>query len=834
LLTGSAAGSVRAFEQESIASETAGKRMTAATDTATSRMGGMFTKLGQSASNMGIPFANVLTNTGKKLDEADSKAARAGQTFSMIGGAAVVAGVGIAAYSVKLGESMQAADASIASHEGISTRAATSIGNAFLRTAGILPESGQELAGAFASVAGVFEQLNGKALTDAQSLLVMRNASNLAVASGESLSDVTTTLAKVMQSFQIPISGTTKATDQLWSAARITGNTVSALGQTIVQLHSRLGIATPTLGDLSALLVDLSHHGIAGARGLRVVNTAVTNLMASVQNVSQANAKAVQEYTNKVVAAQSKVTEAQTRLQAAQAKQSQATTTNAQTNAAYAVTEANQALADAQTNLNNLQQQGTGLTNTAGVTLAQLGVQVYNTQGNFVGFQGVLTQLYPKLVAMTKEQRLSTLGAIFGNTAAKAMYATVMAGPAAFDRAAKAVNAHNAAAKAAAKQMQTLHWEERTMIATLKDLGASFGQWLIPKLQSAGHHLAEVIAFFEHHKAVAKALAAVIAGVLTAAVLVFSINVGTKMAHSVGQAIGTMAKMGRKLLDLIPNFGEAEAAEGEFAATSEETGAASSAAFGPFGLAIMGVILVGTLLVTHWKSVERIAKTVWHGVQNTFDTFWRYVRRWGPLVIEVIAAPFTMGMSLILPVIIRHWNAVENFFRSIPGRILRALGDPPRLLWDAGVHILEGLLKGIESGVGKIGSLMKKVGGKILHGITSFFGVFSPSRVFADVGKNLMEGLAQGVTVHTSKAVNAMNGAARAVAGVRLTSPTMAGLGGAGAGSSSAATLALEHAFRSLTQTVVQAGHTIHVNATTNASAHDIASEVGWQLRLAS
>ena len=103
---------------------------------------------------------------------------------SLLGGwgamGAAVLGVGVGA--IDMGVKMQSADTSIATSAGISTKAATAIGNAFLGTALKSEFSGREMAEAYSTVAGQLGATEGHALTTAQAMTVMNAATDLATA----------------------------------------------------------------------------------------------------------------------------------------------------------------------------------------------------------------------------------------------------------------------------------------------------------------------------------------------------------------------------------------------------------------------------------------------------------------------------------------------------------------------------------------------------------------------------------------------------------------------------------------------------------------------------
>jgi TP901 family phage tail tape measure protein len=267
-----------------------------------------------------------------------------------------------------------------------------------------------------------------------------------------------------------------------------------------------------------------------------------------------------------------------------------------------------------------------------------------------------------------------------------------------------------------------------------------------------------------------------------------------------------------------------------------EAGEGFDAMLGPIGL----VIIAGTLIATHWKLVEHLledawnaiksaAETVWGAIKAPFDDFLSFVENWGPLIAEIIAAPFTLGMSLILPTIISHWSTISSFFEGIPGDIesffasagswlekagediikglwtgfelltplgevikwhndiLSALGDAGTWLLDAGKDIINGLLKGAESIVGKVTSFFSGLGKDVSGFFGKALGILSPSTVFAEHGANIMRGLAQGIEGNSGLAESAISRVASSLASTRF--PTLGATGAAvaaAAGGSSA------------------------------------------------
>lgn len=104
---------------------------------------------------------------------------------------------------------------------------------------------------------------------------------------------------------------------------------------------------------------------------------------------------------------------------------------------------------------------------------------------------------------------------------------------------------------------------------------------------------------------------------------------------------------------------------------------------------------------------------------------------------------------------------------SALGQILKTVGDTlsPSNLARIGTDMIKGLWNGIGDMVGWIKDKIKGFGQDILNGIKGFFGIHSPSTVFAEIGHNLDRGLAQGIEGSAglvSKAVDSMSNGALA------------------------------------------------------------------------
>lgn len=242
---------------------------------------------------------------GKSIDKSVEKGVKGaeghgGKLAELLGGLGVPAELtsgyvglgiavgGVALASIDFGVKMQSADASIATSAGISTKAATNIGNAFLGTAFKTEFGGKQMAEAYSQVAGQLGATEGHALTAKEALSVMNASAELATASGTDLATSTTTVAGIMQAFQLPVRDAAGATNVLFSAARMTGVGIDTIGASMEKVRAKMGALAPPLGEMGGLLVDLTNHGETGRVALSALGTMFTGLLPPVGKMTQA------------------------------------------------------------------------------------------------------------------------------------------------------------------------------------------------------------------------------------------------------------------------------------------------------------------------------------------------------------------------------------------------------------------------------------------------------------------------------------------------------------------------------------------------------------------
>lgn len=224
-------------------------------------------------------------------------------------------------------------------------------------------------------------------------------------------------------------------------------------------------------------------------------------------------------------------------------------------------------------------------------------------------------------------------------------------------------------------------------------------------------------------------------------------------------------------------------------------------ALGPIGLIIAAVIAVIAVFVLLWKRSKTFRKIVtaavqgvWKAIKVAFNAVKAVVIAVFRFVVRFIQAQINAAIAVLKLIrrgvqfvvnafgrmraaVVARVTAVISFVRSIPRRIRSALGNLGRLLFSAGRNVIQGLINGIRSMLGAVGSAASSIASKI-RGFLPFSpakegplsGRGNPQRSGATIPQMLAAGMLSG-TGMVADAADAMLSAADLGGGFGIGTP---------------------------------------------------------------
>lgn len=117
------------------------------------------------------------------------------------------------------------------------------------------------------------------------------------------------------------------------------------------------------------------------------------------------------------------------------------------------------------------------------------------------------------------------------------------------------------------------------------------------------------------------------------------------------------------------------------------------------------------------------------------------------LALWVIAArqKFDDAKAKITNVVSTTASNVVTYFRELPGRIKRGLGDLGNTLYNAGKDLLNGLKNGVLSVAQNLINSVRNTVSDAVESAKNFLGIASPSKLFYEIGQNTGQGLVNGI-----------------------------------------------------------------------------------------
>ncbi|MCH5305188.1 MAG: phage tail tape measure protein [Rikenella sp.] len=175
------------------------------------------------------------------------------------------------------------------------------------------------------------------------------------------------------------------------------------------------------------------------------------------------------------------------------------------------------------------------------------------------------------------------------------------------------------------------------------------------------------------------------------------------------------------------------------------------------------------LVIKHWDKIKTWFSKLWEGVKSNFRNAWEWIKKMflnytpAGLVIkhwDKIKGWFSGLWDGVKGIFVGAWNGIKGVFSEMNpmewiGNMWSGISEFFSALWQRfkqwGRQIIQGLIDGITGMAKKAIDGIKNIGRKIANGFKSFFGIHSPSKLFAEYGANITAGLTVGIDGGTGK-----------------------------------------------------------------------------------
>lgn len=356
----------------------------------------------------------------------------------------------------------------------------------------------------------------------------------------------------------------------------------------------------------------------------------------------------------------------------------------------------------------------------AAEALDALGISAKDAQGNMRDMPTVLQEIYEKTKAMGDAERAGFLKGIAGEEAFSGLQVLVQqAGNGELQKFIGTLREARGEAEQTAKVMaDNLRGDLDALTSAWEDLGIQLQTQQDGPLRSITQGITRVIGsiktWVEQNPALASQL--------------------VKMAAGLGLIMATMGGLTLMLASILGPF--AMVRYGMMLLGIKSLGAVTAlksvggvllwigrlAMANPIGLLITALVVGAVLIYKNWDAVKAYLLGLWDELQ----------------------AGFSGGLGGIAATIL-NFSPLGLFHRAMAG-VLSYFGvDIPAKFTDFGGMLMDGLVNGITSSLGRVKDAITGAGGATIDWFKQKLGIHSPSRVFAELGGFTMQGLEKGL-----------------------------------------------------------------------------------------
>ncbi|MCM1497138.1 MAG: phage tail tape measure protein [Clostridium sp.] len=384
-------------------------------------------------------------------------------------------------------------------------------------------------------------------------------------------------------------------------------------------------------------------------------------------------------------------------------------------------------------------------TDKAAACMEQLGLDVYDSEGNMRSLNDILGDLNTSMDGMTSEEKSNIIGQIFNKTDLSSVNALLANTGDTWDSLQQSIiDSGGAAQQMADTQLDNLQGQLTILKSALEGLAISFGELLMPAIKTIVGWVQQFVDWLNGMDEGTKKV------ITTVALLAAALGPVLIVIGKVVSAVGTIMTIVPKVAGVINTVKTA------FAALN------TTMLANPIGIIIAAIAaLVAAFIylwntnedfrqfwIDLWENVKEVAVAVWEAIKNFFTAAWEAIKStaetvWNGIkdffsgLWDGIKSVFTTVVTAIQTFLSTAWNAIKttvttvmnaiktvfstvwNGIKTVVTTVVTAIQTFITTAWNAIKNTVSTVLNAIKSVISTVWNAIKSVVTSVVNGIKS-------------------------------------------------------------------------------------------------------------------
>ena len=360
-------------------------------------------------------------------------------------------------------------------------------------------------------------------------------------------------------------------------------------------------------------------------------------------------------------------------------------------------------------------------TDKAAGSLKQLGVSVYDSEGNMRSMNDILGDLNKSMDGMTSEEKANIISTIFNKTDLSSVNALLANTGNTWDELQASIeNSGGAAGQMADTQLDNLQGQLTLLKSALEGLAISFGQLLMPAIKTIVGWVQKFVDWLNGMDEGTKKV------VVTIALLAAALGPVLIIVGKVISAVGTIVTVVPKIAGAI------KVVKGAFAALN------TTMLANPIVLIIAAIAaLVAAFIylwnncdgfrqfwINLWENVKQVAVAVWEGLKTFFASAWQAISATASAVWGGIKSFFSMiwnGIKTIFSTVVEVIKTIIttyfNIYKTIITTVFNAIKTVITTVWNGIKTVITTVVTGIQTFLSTAWNTIKTIVTTMVNGI---------------------------------------------------------------------------------------------------------------------